>query len=261
LFNIPLIVLCYQDATEYYNLLLKKVGVDCHDTFMNTGKLFTIQGKLAEARKEKTERVAMVKHMEMQRAGSEVVEGDTHSRNDYTTAQCNFDIAKKANASAVERVFTIKNVLVKLKADVNVVFAFLLSTSATLPPAPITVNNLPDLAEPAKFGKVQSVSEFRVYRSRTILPISHTLQQLQDYEEYFDQEFAQVGSSYQISAVLFSSVFQPFDNLQTYRMMATFMPKQRRARQWSATREHDTEHDTDQTRRCLREKVCENRFH
>jgi len=243
--NILLIVFCYQDAIEYYNLLLKKLGVDCHDTFINTGKFFTIQGKTAASRKAKTSQVKMVKGMDKEKAGSEVVEGDTHSENDYKTAERNSQIADEADTNAGERVATLTNVLVKLKSDVNVVFAFLLSTSATLPPAPITVNNLPDLA---KFGKVQSVSQFRFYRSLKNSPISHTLQQLEDYEEYSDQEFAKVGSSYEISAFLLSSVVQSFDNLQTYRMMATFMPKQRIERrwawQWSATRQRDKENDT-----------------
>jgi len=91
-----------------------------------------------------------------------------------------------------------KEVRDKLKKDVNAVFAFLCSTSKTSSPSAITVNNLPNLA---MFGKVHSVSQFRVYcDALNDLAVSlpqaarlHTLEELEVYEPYFEAEYAMVG--------------------------------------------------------------------
>jgi len=192
---------------EYYDLLLKQVGVDCHATFINTGKFLTIQGKIHETNQTEALKTYRAKHILKQQADSRTNEGDEDTLERATQAQQQLEKAEMSFKHAGVRVAKNKEVREKLKKDVNAVFAFLCSTSGTSSSSAITVNNLPNLAT---FVKVQSVSEFRVYRDTlndlaVSLPQAarlHTLDELEVYEQYFEAEFARVGH-FQISALAY----------------------------------------------------------
>jgi len=183
---------------EYYDLLLKQVGVDCHATFINTGKFLTIQGKIFETNQSEALKTFKAKHILKQQADSRANEGDEDTLERATQAQQQYERAETSFKHAGVMVATNKEVRDKLKKDVNVVFAFLCSTSGTSSPSAITVTNLPNLTT---FGKVDSVSQFRIYRDAlndlaVSLPQAarlHTLEELEVYEPYFEAEFAMVG--------------------------------------------------------------------
>jgi len=200
-----------KDAMEYYDLLLKQVGVDCHATFINTGKFLTIQGKIHETNQSEALKTFKAKHILKQQADSRANEGDEYTLERATQAQQQLEKAEMSYKHAGVMVAKNKEVRDKLKKDVNVVFAFLCSTSGiaflystsgTSTPSAITVKNLPILAT---FGKVYSVSQFRVYRDAlndlaVSLPQAarlHTLDELEVYEPYFEAEFARAEGNLQ----------------------------------------------------------------
>jgi len=183
---------------EYYDLLLKQVCVDCHATFINTGKFLAIQGEMHETNQTEALKTYRAKHILKQQADSRANEGDEDTLERATQAQQQLEKAETSFKHAGVMVAKNKEVRDKLKKDVNAVFAFLCSTSKTSSPFAITVNNLPNLA---MFGKVQSVSQFRVYcDALNDLAVSlpqaarlHTLEELEVYEPYFEAEYATVG--------------------------------------------------------------------
>jgi len=186
---------------EYYDILLKQMGVDCHATFINTGKFFTIEGKMHETNQSGALKTFKDKTILKHKADSLANNEDEDTLERASEAELQLLKAEKSFKNAGVRVAKNKEARIELKKSVDVVFAFLCSTSAsgTFSPASITVENLPNLAT---FGKVQSVSQFRDYRNAfNDLAVTrphaaaklHTLDELEVYERYYDKEFAKVS--------------------------------------------------------------------
>jgi len=198
-----MIVCCCQDAVKYYKLLLKQVGVDCHATFINTGKFLTIEGKMLETEQSEACETSKAKHFLKERADSRKINHVQDTLDRATQAGEQLKIANTSYKNAQVMVAKNKEARRILKVKVDDVFAFLFNTTWTSFPSAIcdtiTVKNLPDLAT---FANVQSVSQFREYRKAfNNLLVSdpqaaarlQSLDKLEDYEFYFDIEFVKVG--------------------------------------------------------------------
>ena len=152
----------YQDAAEYYKLLLKQIGVDCHATFLNAGKFIVIQGAKAEKN-----HAGLRNEWGIKFRLSEEAEGDLDTDIPATVERARQAATALAAAltslnQSEEKVVTNQQQRHQLELGYDDVFKFLRSTIETPSLAEMKVNGLPDLQ---KFGLVSSVAKYRDYKN------------------------------------------------------------------------------------------------
>jgi len=179
---------------EYHEVLMKQVGVDCHGTFLNTGKFLAIQAAVAE----KNQKRAHETHDAKQRASLEanaLRDADLQDTLEHAR-QAEDELAKAAHnlTQSITKTAKNKGERDKLKGDIEDVHSLLRGSPRAPSPrgAKLVVHSLPDLAA---FREVRSVAEYREYRDDLAVSrpaaaaSSQTLELLEDYERDFELRY------------------------------------------------------------------------
>jgi len=199
------IVLCRQEAADYYDVLIKQVGVDCHATYLNTGKFLAIQAASTEEKYNKAQAKCTDTQNKSLQADLDEDDEDEDSVQDAKQAR---DCLKKAQGIFTnhgDKMGKIHDQRQKLKHKAQSVMNSLgfgwddSKGYEGAPESPSTgdewgevVNNLPDL----DFSRsVSSVAEWRKYLNDQSVSCpktavsSQTLMHLEDYERDFNHRY------------------------------------------------------------------------
>jgi len=175
-------------------VLIKQLGVDCHGTFLNTGKFLVIQATVAEKNQKRAHKTHDAKLMASLEANA-LSDADLQDTLDHAK-QAEDELKKAVDnlKQSTDKTTRIKDERDKLKGEIKDVHLLLRGSPQTPSPrgAKLVVHNLPDLDA---FEEVCSVAEYRKYRddlavSRPLAATnSQTLELLEDYENDFRKRY------------------------------------------------------------------------
>jgi len=175
-------------------VLIKQLGVDCHGTFLNTGKFLAIQAAVAEKNQKRAHETHDAKQMASLEANA-LRDADLQDTLDHAK-QAEDELTKAANnlTQSMNKTTRIKGERDKLKGEIEAVHSLLRGSPEIPSPrgAKLVVHNLPDLAA---FREVCSVADYCKYRddlavSRPLAATnSQTLELLEDYENDFRKRY------------------------------------------------------------------------
>ena len=194
-------VVLYQDAVEYHDLFIKQIGVDCHATCLNTGKFLAIQGAVAEKNRKKSKESCEAKFSLSKETEScrDPDCDDTLER--AKQAEINLKRARANFIQSDAKVVKNKKERDNIKHTIERVLFILRDKSPSSREAAVVVDKLPDLET---FRPVSSFEHYRAYRSDLAVSQlraarSHTLEELEVYELYFETRFhgGEVGTVFE----------------------------------------------------------------
>jgi len=174
-------------------VLIKQLGVDCHGTFLNTGKFLAIQAAVAEKNQKRAHETHDAKQLASLEANA-LRDGDLLDTLDHAK-QAEDALVKATHnlTQAISKTARNKGEREKLKGEIEDVHSLLRGEPLSPRGTRLVVNNLPDLAA---FREVCSVAEYRHYRddlavSRPPAAVSsQTLELLEDYERDSNQRYS-----------------------------------------------------------------------
>jgi len=205
-------ILVLQDAADYYDMLIKQVGVDSYATFLNTGKFLAIQASINTKKQKQAQATRDAKQIVSLQANVDVDDDDEDTVVFAKKAREDLEKAKQTLKMKGENIDKTREDRQKLKEKAqSFIFFFRFeslqnefqwddsngyegapeSPSASDEWGEVVVNNLPVLEE---FRSVRCVADWRkYYDDQAVCPTrgasSQTLVQLEGYERDFERRY------------------------------------------------------------------------